>query len=151
MHFEDKEALLAAIAQEGFHLLAQHIMEARQAVAGEWHKELHAGSRAYVNFMLSHPGHAQVMFRHYDAEKHADPIQTAIETLTPLRELIEEGQAKGLVRTGDSQQIATLIWSLLHGIAMILIARQGAPAVMGDATADQLTERFIDMLYTGIQ
>ena len=72
MHFADKEALLAAISEEGFRLLSAAIITAMDDAGEDWFDQLHAGCYAYVAFVIDHSGHAQVMFHEYDPETYPD-------------------------------------------------------------------------------
>ncbi len=150
MHFSDKEALLAAIAEEGFHILTAVVETAVSQAEGEWQQQLRAGSWAYVQFALEHPSHLQVMFRSFEHAQYPSLLQAGTGALAQLQTLIEEGQQVGLVRAGDSGELATCVWSLLHGLATILTGRKVPPAVMGEAAPEELTRQFVDLLYGGL-
>src|SRR5262245_38330568 len=62
-HFPDREALLAALAAEGFDRLAQ----AQEAAAGGG---VRAMGEAYVRFALAHPQRFRLMFSGQDLSKH---------------------------------------------------------------------------------
>src|SRR5689334_17108440 len=59
-HFEDKRALLAAIAEEGFVRLAEQIHNAVSAAQPD--SQLLATASCYINFALSEPALAREMF-----------------------------------------------------------------------------------------
>src|SRR5262245_54976951 len=59
-HFADREAILAAIAEEGFSGLADALHRAREG-ATTTAERLKASGLAYVEFALSHPAHYRVM------------------------------------------------------------------------------------------
>ena len=151
MHFADKEALLVAIAEEGFTILSQRVSDAIEAAGENWHERLHDGCWAYVQFALEHPSHLNVMFRSYDLEKYPSYYEVSAGSLELLRELVEAGQLSELVIRGDSKQIATLIWSLLHGVSTILAGRKMPPVVMGDRTPQELVHGFVELLYSGLE
>lgn len=150
MHFADKEALLAAIAEEGFHILAAAVSDAIARAGDDWQQQLLAGSWAYVDFALAHPNHLQVMFREYDPEKYPSLYAASIGSLELLRALIEQGQLSELVISGDSQELATFIWSLLHGVSTILAGRKLPPTVMGTRTPEELVRAYVGLLYRGV-
>src|SRR5690625_2896195 len=58
-HFESKEALLAAVAEEGFHQFREVLEAAAEGKAPL--DALHATGQAYVDFALGHPGYFRVM------------------------------------------------------------------------------------------
>src|SRR2546423_1968360 len=62
-HFEDRAALVAAVAEQGFHGLRAHV----ERVAVTSHRRdpaerLHALGVAYVQFAVANPAHFRVMF-----------------------------------------------------------------------------------------
>ena len=62
-YFDDREAILAAIAGEGFSTLGQSSLRAVARAGSEPAKALEAIGRAYVGFALRHPAYFQAMFR----------------------------------------------------------------------------------------
>lgn len=151
MHFEDKEALLAAISAEGFQRLASRLADEMAQAGSGWQDRFMQGCECYVRFVLEHPGHAQVMFRHYDGRKHPQAAQAAVNALDLLEGLIREGQSHGHLRTGDSRQQATAVWSMLHGIATLLAGGKMPAEVVGSLSAAELTRRFVGQLVQGLQ
>jgi len=61
-HFTDKEALLAAVAEEGFHTLSEAMREAMGRAGDDPVERLEALGVGYVRFALAHPAHFEVMF-----------------------------------------------------------------------------------------
>lgn len=151
MHFADKDALLAVIAAEGFDLLAAHIRQAKQHIQEGWFERFKHGCFAYVDFILNHTGHAQVMFRDYDGEKYPDTIRAAVEALGLLEEVIVEGQQNGMIKEGDSLELTTVTWSMLHGIATILSTGKMPPLIMDQHTPQTLTSHFLELFYAGLK
>lgn len=156
MHFADKEALLAAIAEEGFHILTEAVRSAVAAAGGvydagdDWHQQLSAGCWAYVHFALEHPSHLQVMFIGYEPQKYPSLYATSTGALAVLSDLIQRGQAQGKVAAGDSHYLATFVWSLLHGVATILAGRKMPPTVMGRVTPEDLVRGYVAQLIRGL-
>src|SRR3954465_4115916 len=62
-HFASKDALLDAIAVDGFMQLAHVMIAAREAAGSEPTARLRAIGEAYVRFALERPAHFHVMFR----------------------------------------------------------------------------------------
>src|SRR6266478_9089319 len=54
-HFADKQALIAAINEEGFHRLAERIQHALQEVPDDAFEQLFGIARAYVQFAQENP------------------------------------------------------------------------------------------------
>lgn len=150
MHFADKEALLVAIAEEGFTLLSLAVSEAIEQGEDNWNASLKKCCWAYVQFALAHPSHLNLMFYPYNAEKYPGYYKVSTNTLKLLWEFVEAGQEAGLVKAGDSKVLATLIWSLMHGVSTILAGRKMPPWVMGERTTAVLVEEFAAHLYHGL-
>lgn len=74
----------------------------------------------------------------------------AKDAFAPLVLLVEQGQEQGTVAPGDPERLAVVIWSLIHGFAMLLVEEQIAP-VIGDETAiDQLLALCVRTLHGGL-
>lgn len=125
-HFADKDALLAAIAQEGFYQLTEHLNQSLVEIGADPLQQLEAIGVAYVQFAVSHPSHYRVMFGAFRFDALNFPsLQMAGEgSFTVLVKVIKGGQAAGMMRTGHSRQLAQVAWSLVHGLAMLIIDRQ---------------------------
>ena len=62
-YFGDREAILAALAGEGFSRLGQSLVRAAAEAGSEPVKAVEAMGRAYVEFALRNPAYFQAMFR----------------------------------------------------------------------------------------
>jgi hypothetical protein len=81
---------------------------------------------AYVQFADAHPSHYRVMFGRYieSCSKDQEFVQEARAAFGVLVNSIVEQQQLGLVRKDDPQLVALFIWSVVHGIAMLVIDGQ---------------------------
>src|SRR3989442_13109070 len=61
-HFKDKEALLAAVAEEGFNKLSEAMEDARAVAGSSPRARVRATGVGYVRFAVRHPSHFRVMF-----------------------------------------------------------------------------------------
>ena len=121
-HFADKEALLAAVAEEGFQEFCRYLEKARDAESTSLN-QLQTTGIAYVEYALRYPTHYRVMFGSYCADEDAFPSLTtrANQSFQILVNIIEAGQAKKEIKPGEAQLLALANWSLVHGLAMLLI------------------------------
>jgi AcrR family transcriptional regulator len=147
-HFSDKPALLAAVGREGFRLL-------RLTLTGAW--EQHGRGRegfeamgiAYVRFAVEHPSHYRVMFGGFieSCAKDATFIEEATAAFHVLVDSLLEQQRAGLVRNDDPLLLARMIWSLVHGIAMLVIDGQlRGQDERGEALSPYAIERIRDAI-----
>jgi len=124
-HFADKDALLAAVATEGFRTLRQELVAAWKPGGGP-EAAFHAMGVAYVRFAVNNPSHYRVMFGRFleSCSKDADFIDEARAAFQVLVDSLVEQQQAGLVRRDDPLMLARFIWSIVHGIAMLVIDGQ---------------------------
>jgi AcrR family transcriptional regulator len=111
-HFADKQALLDALAEEGFARLGRTLSEAD--TAGDFTARLAALARAYVRFATEHGALLELMF----AGKHRSEAAADRAFATPLA-LIAEGQAAGHVVAGDPERVAKVAFAAVHGLAAL--------------------------------
>ena len=121
-HFTDREALLAAVAERGFAEMAQGMMMIRAAVADP-RERLHALGLGYVQFALAHPSYLRVMLGWEVPDKAAHPAlkEAGARTFDLLVQAIADCQAAGQVRSGDPVVLAVAAWSIVHGLAALLV------------------------------
>ncbi|MFO0756828.1 MAG: TetR/AcrR family transcriptional regulator [Byssovorax sp.] len=150
-HFRDKEALLAAVAEEGFVALDRLMTEAREAAGARPVARLRALGKGYVAFAVAHPAHFRVMFdKLVDYHAHPTLHAAADRTFASLLASICEGQKAGVVRRGSAHELSLLAWSTVHGLAMLWVgcALEGPG---GEAfTIEQLTDAATEMLVRGL-
>jgi AcrR family transcriptional regulator len=124
-HFSDKQALLAAVAREGFRMLEEALTAAWEG-HGRGRDGFEAMGVAYVNFAVSHPSHYRVMFGRFVESCSKDPalVEKARNAFQVLVDSLAEQQQAGIVRKDDTLMLARLIWAVVHGIAMLAIDGQ---------------------------
>ena len=63
-HFQDREAILGAIAEQGFRMLRDQVAAAMPAArGGAPQASIMAAGEAYIRFAFTHPSYFRVMFR----------------------------------------------------------------------------------------
>jgi AcrR family transcriptional regulator len=150
MHFGDKEAVLAAIAAEGFRLLTIAVESAIATSAQGTREQLIAVSTAYVNFAIDRPHHLQVMFYPYDPAKYPEAISASQASLNRLLELVSTGQENRTLIAGNPQAMTKAIWAMVHGIATISIAYKTNILLADDATIEGTVSIFVNFLLNGL-
>ncbi len=112
-HFHGKEAIMRAVAMEGFVELADRLREARLTVSGQA-PALHAVGSAYLAFAVERPALYQAMFVLPTDVKFAHA-----ETPPPL--LACFGEFLSCFAEGNPQRelLAEVSWSAFHGIAAL--------------------------------
>lgn len=150
-HFADKEAILAAVAEEGFVELYGALEKARDAAEGKPAARLRAMGAGYVQFAVERPAHFRVMFGKMVEESRYPSLHAAADrAFATLCEAITEAQEAGAARRGDPVELAVLAWSTVHGLAMLWIEGAVQGPACGSATIASLTEAATEMLVRGI-
>lgn len=150
-HFADKDALLAAVAAKGFRILANYLREGVNSVLGEPLQQLQASGVAYVKFAIAYPSYYRVMFSAFQPgdTKSSELNEAGLDAFGVLVEVIVSGQAAGQVRAGEPQQLAWVAWSLVHGLAMLVIERQ--LPLMDEASVVAFAELATQSLVEGLK
>lgn len=120
-HFEDKAALLRAVATQTLLDMAGRIR--RDAGTGDDASALRRGCAAYVSFALEWPHHYQLIFGDGPITEPTRDLEAAAdEAMRSVQELVEAAQAIGtLDPTQPLRELATVVWVMLHGLAHLQI------------------------------
>ena len=122
-HFANKEAVLAAVAEEGFRSLIAAIRGAVD-VEDKPLARLRTVGISYIDFATTHPTHFRIMFGREMADRSASRAlrQLATETFNTVVEAIADCQRAGLARTEEpAANLALTAWSSVHGVAVLLV------------------------------
>jgi AcrR family transcriptional regulator len=124
-HFRDKEALLAALAQQGFE---QFGLALRQATAGAA-DPLAAMGQAYVRFAVARPGRFRLMYGPAIAERARYPhlqaawMATADEMRAALTGSTPGGRTPDAGTPGapDAAVTSLKLWCMVHGLSQLIL------------------------------
>ncbi|WNG58448.1 TetR/AcrR family transcriptional regulator [Archangium gephyra] len=123
-HFEDKEALLVAVAEEGFRVMTARMRE-RMARETSPDGRLVACGVAYVLFAMEHPAHFRVMFGpHFTQPPKLGPPGGDTDAFGLLVDSITQGQQASVFHEGEPLTLALTCWSLVHGLGSLLVDRK---------------------------
>lgn len=150
-HFKDKDALLAAVAEEGFRKLSEAMEDARAVVTGA-RARVRAIGVGYVRFAVRHPSHFRVMFAGIiQVANHPSLHEAGDRAFGILVEGIEAGQKAGILRKGPVIELAALAWSMMHGLSMLyvngILDGPGGPP----ETIDHLAEAATEVIVRGLE
>jgi AcrR family transcriptional regulator len=122
-HFPDKQALLDALAEDGFERLGAALAEAIGAAGPEFDAQLAAFARAYVGFATQHAALLELMFAGKHRPGAADSLRESADRAfaVPL-DVILSAQAAGEIVPGDPMRVATIAFAALHGMAALINA-----------------------------
>jgi len=144
-HFADKQALLDALAQDGFERLGSEMAAALARVDG-FHEGLRALARTYVRFATEHAALLELMY----AGKHrpgADALREAADrAFAAPFELFAQAQARVDIASGDGLRAGMVSWSAFHGLASM--ANSG---MLGDLELEPLVDQAVEQLLDGLR
>ncbi len=122
-HFANKEAILAAVAEEGFRSLMAAMAHAA-VLADSPLQRLRAVGLAYVTFATHHSSHFRVMFGCEMADRSASTSlrQISTDTFNVVVGVISDCQRAGIVRSEEpAADLALTAWSTVHGLSTLLV------------------------------
>jgi AcrR family transcriptional regulator len=146
-HFENRDALVAAVIDEGF----GRFLRALQSVTATDPLERIADlGRAYVQFGLEHRTYYQLMFMERpdllnfgSGERQSDRSAT----FQLLLDAVQEGIDAGEIRPGDARAFSNVLWAGVHGVVALALKLPG----FDEAIVQQMTELTIDIHARGIR
>jgi AcrR family transcriptional regulator len=143
-YFRDREAILAALAGEGFAKLGEQLVRAAAEAGSKPVEAVEAMGRAYVEFALRNPAYFQIMFR-ADAvplDRYPEARKREDEAFGKLVEGI--GQAFGDQPAETRRAMAIACWAMVHGLATLILEGSLARKVgVSKARQKQLADEVI--------
>lgn len=147
-HFDNKEAILVAVAETEFARLIERFELAIRGVEPPIDR-IKAQSHAYVQHALEHPALFEILFVFRPAwspNPDAPELPIASKAFEISATAVDDAIAAGLLGQSDSLMASLTIWSAVHGVATLLLAR---PALGADFEA-ALVESVINSVVAGL-
>ena len=111
-HFADREALVAAVAAEGYRELAGYLAAAHPEPSTP--DDLTAVAVAYVRFALDHPALFRAMFA-----EPCDPADAERVEATAVIGVYVGALVRRVFPEADPEGMATAVWAMVHGLAFL--------------------------------
>ncbi len=147
-HFADKQALLAAVAEEGFVALRESMAESLALEPVEL--RIRKLGAAYVRFAVHHPGWFRVMFGdQLDRSAHPGCEAAAKAAFAVLAGAVSEAVESGRME-GDPRDLTLMAWSLVHGMSYLMLDGQGREAGLDPERVDEVAERISRAAMSGL-
>ena len=146
-HFEDKDALLAALATEGFQRL-RAAMLANQEGAPDGQERLRRAGVGYLEFASTHPELFRLMFGWMPARDVPELCEAGDAAFAALHGILEGCDEEGLL-SRSVNEAGLLTWSAVHGAAFLAIddrLKLSEPAPSSECVLNMLHES----LWSGI-
>jgi AcrR family transcriptional regulator len=136
-HFADKEALLAAVAEESFELLCEEMSSAGDDQAGDVCTKSQAMSVAYVVFAARYPARFRIMWSPLGRGRNRyRGLQRAAQRADRLlRQCLGRSLGDGTSTRTPPERCVVVARAVVHGLAVL--------AIDGHLKADGLNERVL--------
>ena len=151
-HFKDREALLAAVATDGFHAFEEALVAAAEGAPDPLERLRRLGVE-YVRFATAHPERFRVMFGDAipDVAKHPELDGAARSAASHLHAAVTDSLEAGLL-PGDSSHVPLLVsWALVHGLASLALDKQATEIGLTRENAAGLAEAVTAYVVDGLR
>lgn len=120
-HFADRQALLDALALNGFEQLGAALDAALAGAGDDFAARMHALAGAYVGFATTRPALIDLMFASkHQAGSPPELAEAADRAFASALAVIADGQAAGSVVPGDPERLAKIAFALLQGLVALV-------------------------------
>lgn len=135
-HFEDRKALLDALADVGFTRLDQEIRAAVNSAGDDFLARLQAASTVFVRFAARDAALVDLMFAAKNAGQSPVPSAASERLFATVGDLIAQGQQAGALPPGNPERLRLLLVAVLQGIAVLVTSGRAQPAQADALIAD---------------
>jgi AcrR family transcriptional regulator len=137
-HFRDRQALLDALAEAGFARLGDDLRRAVDGAGEDFEARLGATAAAYVRFATRDAALLELMFASKHSTESGALHDAADRAFSVMLELIERGQADGILERGEPERVGLVLFATIQGIAALVTG--------GMVDAEQLDELVADAI-----
>ena len=127
-HFADKQALIAAIALDGYGKIYARIEEVVTQYPNDPLKQLLRSAWAYMQFGLETPAHYKITFSGLieNEKNYPELVEVTRKSLTALQKIIADCQAERILSSSQYtvEVDAISLWGLIHGLVLLVIEGQ---------------------------
>jgi AcrR family transcriptional regulator len=142
-HFRDRQALLDALAENGFARLGDEVAAAIKDAGPDIPRQLRDVATIWVRFATEDAALMELMFTAKNAappgSPSAGPPGASMQLFTVFGDLIRRGQEAGQLPPGDPERLRLLMIATVQGIATLVGSGQAgsgrADALIADAVA----------------
>ncbi len=152
-HFPSKEALLIAIAADGFKQLGGVMREATEQHLSDPLDQFRASAIAYVRFMHDHPHLMRLMLGGLIPSSFADPElkQASRDAFAVLVDTVKAAQAANHVIHGDPMRLAFAAWANVHGTSVLVLEGHYVAEPRANLDVEAVARRAVEFFYDGVK
>jgi AcrR family transcriptional regulator len=143
-HFSDRQALLDALALNGFQQLGVALDAALADAGPDFPARILALARAYVAFATTRPALVELMFASkHQAGSPPELAEAADRAFAAALAVIADGQDTGEVIGGDPERLAKIAFALLQGLVALVNNNLLDDHLSPDELLDEAVERML--------
>jgi len=147
-HYADKQALIAAIATEGYEKLYAKIAGVVQRYSDDPARQLVEAAWAYAEFALAETDQFKITFSGVVEKEKDYPafVEVSQKNFKLVVEIIEACQREGVLPAGPSDVIAVGVWGLLHGLVSLVLEGQVSHTILDRLTLKELLVSALNLM-----
>jgi AcrR family transcriptional regulator len=122
-YFADREAIIGAIAEQGFRMMSEFVQRSMLERPDAPHESILAAGRAYLEFAFAHPAHFRVMFRPelVSPERHPNVQGEGLRACDTFLGIVQRAVDNGLPGVPNVDALFLACWSFAHGLACLVL------------------------------
>jgi AcrR family transcriptional regulator len=147
-HFPDKQSLIAAISTEGFNQLYGELDAAVSPHAKNPKRQLVEGTRAYVEFAMTHTDTFKIMFSGVLEKEKEYPafVEISRKTFNLVVDIVRACQTAKVLGSGTPEMLAVTVWGQVHGIVSLALEGQISRTVLGGHTVQEIVAFAVEQM-----
>lgn len=152
-HFESRDALLAAVAEEAQRRFRAEIDKAlAKAPADDPLQQFRCLGRAYLRWAMHNPTHFEVISsrRLFDHDKSTAVSSDNAEVMDLAGRILKDAHARGQLGAADLKQVLIAGRALVYGFARMAIDGHFPRWGVKEGEADRTAEAVLDLFISGI-
>ena len=120
-HYKSKDALLAAIAVQGFDVLDQQLVHQINAPSKNAQDRLEDALVAYVKFVKEHRAVYELMFGYklWNSEMQETVASRAWFSFLQLKNFVSQLQLEGVRKDANIHRLTQVTWAFVHGLGAL--------------------------------
>ncbi|MEM8857974.1 MAG: TetR/AcrR family transcriptional regulator [Chloroflexota bacterium] len=151
-HFANKQDLTINVGIYGYQLMQAKIETALSQFDERTPiiQIMEAHAQAYVAFILENPELSRLMFSLEERVSNPDLYAASKSIATVLYGIVEAAQKEGALQNGDIDDTVRVIWSAIHGNAILLIDEQLPRVTADEQNIPRLVQEVVRVLVAGL-
>lgn len=151
-HFDSREAMLAAVAEEAQRRFRAEIDTALAGAPDDPLQQFRSLGRAYLRWAMDNPAHFEVISsrRLFDHEKSAAVSAGNAEVIALIERILRDAHARGQLGTSDLKLVLIGGRALVYGFARMAIDGHFPRWGVGEAEVEGTADAVLDLFVSGI-